>query len=145
MGKKYVGILTILGMIGLIVAISGCTSTSASTYNGSQMSFQYPSDSQIKELGSAHDGSSVAVKKDNKTEAAVTILSDLESAKVNMTAGSDYTKSQGQQTINGVSCAVYKTTDGIYYYLFEKNGKQFSVMCGDASQDVAKQIIQTIK
>lgn len=43
MGIKFVRFVAILGAIGLVIGISGCTSSTASTYNGSQMSFQYPS------------------------------------------------------------------------------------------------------
>ena len=142
LGRKSISFLAILGVIGLVVAISGCTSYSASTYNGSQRSFQYPSVCQVKEIGADPDGSYVRISKNTTTEALIKKLDNLQSAKDNLTEG---LKSQNQENISGISCDVLRFHDGTSVYLFEKNGKQFSLMCGDLSQYGVKQIIGTIQ
>ena len=141
---------TILGLISIlviVVLVSGCTSSSSSssssakTYNGSQMSFQYPSDCEVKEIGS-ENGTFVRVNKDSKTEAAVRIMDNPAETKNAVASSSTY---KGQETIGGAVCDIYKDSDGIYNYFFQKNGENILVFSGDLSTDTAKQIIETIQ
>jgi uncharacterized lipoprotein YehR (DUF1307 family) len=139
--KKEV-ISGLISILIIIVMISGCTSSSsAKTYNGSQMSFQYPSDCEVKEIGS-ENGTFVRVNKDSKTEAAVRIMDNPTETKNAIASSSTY---KGQETISGVVCDVYKDSSGIYNYFFQKNGKNILVFSGDLSTDTAKQIIETIQ
>ena len=146
--EAILGLISILVIVVLVfvVLVSGCTSTSSSsssgkTYNGSQMSFQYPSDCEVKEIGS-ENGTFVRVNKDSKTEAAVRIMDNPTETKDAVASSSTY---KGQETISGVVCDVYKDSSGIYDYFFQKNGKNILVFSGDLSTDTAKQIIETIQ
>lgn len=141
--KKEV-ILGLISILVIVVLVSGCTSSSSSsgkTYNGSQMSFQYPSDCEVKEIGS-ENGTFVRVNKDSKTEAAVRIMDNPAETKNAVASSSTY---KGQETIGGAVCDIYKDSDGIYNYFFQKNGKNILVFSGDLSTDTAKQIIETIQ
>ena len=136
--------LGLISILVIVVLVSGCTSSSSSsgkTYNGSQMSFQYPSDCEVKEIGS-ENGTFVRVNKDSKTEAAVRIVDNPTETKDAVASSSTY---KGQETISGVVCDVYKDSSGIYDYFFQKNGKNILVFSGDLSTDTAKQIIETLQ
>lgn len=119
---------------------SGCTSSSA-TYNGSQMSFQYPSDCEVKEVRSLN-GTMVMVNKDSKTEVSVRVINNSTETKNVIANSSTY---RGQETIGGVVCDVYSNSEGLHNYFFQKNGKNIRVWCGGLYKDTAKQIIQTIQ
>jgi hypothetical protein len=136
--------LGLISILVIVVLVSGCTSSSSSsgkTYNGSQMSFQYPSDCEVKEIGS-ENGTFVRVNKDSKTEAAVRIVDNPTETKDAVASSSTY---KGQETISGVVCDVYKDPSGIYNYFFQKNCKNILVFSGDLSTDTAKQIIETLQ
>jgi hypothetical protein len=133
MGRNLVSLVTILGAIGLIVGISGCTSSnSTNTYNGSQMSFQYPNSwSVINE--------SINWVQFKASEGEVRVW--------------NYAKDSGQlgsftfsdnETV-GDKKYTKMVTGGLTSYAFQGNNSDLFIIASKGNDEGVKQIIETIQ
>lgn len=138
----------------VFVAISGC-SQSYSTFNGTIMSFQYPSDCNVKELTSNEfqysvtpKNHSVSVEKNGKIVVIERVNSSM--ADESLVISSYGYKYNGNFTNkeSGIQYTKYDSPDPDYdenVFLFEKEGKVFKISGQVADQNTIEKIIETIQ
>ncbi|MGB9979369.1 hypothetical protein [Methanobacterium sp.] len=142
MDKNY-SIIGILVIMGLIVAISGCTSSGTNTqiqqFNGKQMSFQYLQGWNIQEYNSGYSvtllkgSEQIGVTKKYTKHGYQTYLND---------AASTYT-SLGKFTEGNITYNKYDAGSD-YAYALTKNGKYFTVYGPKIAESNMLEIIKTI-
>jgi len=136
LGRKCLTLLTILGAIGLVVGTSGCTSsTSANTYNNSQMSFQYPSSWSI-----INESTNWVQFKTSDGEVRVWLYPRDSDQLGSFTFSDNETVGDRKYTkmVTGV-------TGGLVSYAFKGNNSDLFIIASKGNDDGVKQIIETVQ
>lgn len=132
MGKKYLVILSVLILGGLVVSVSGCTSSSnAATYKSDQMEFKYPSSwSKIEE------GTNWVRFKASTGEVRVWVYPK-DSGQL-----SSFTFSDNEKVGNRNYTKI--VDGGITSYAFKGNNSDLFIIASTGNQEGIKQIIETV-
>lgn len=133
MGRKYFNFVIFLGAIGLVIGISGCTSPSnTTTYNNSQMSFQYPSSWTI-----LNESTNWVQFKTSKGEVRVWIYSRDSEQLGSFTFSDNETVGDRKYT--------KMVTGGLTSYGFRGNNSDLFIIASNGNEDGIKQIIETVQ
>ncbi|MBC7128989.1 hypothetical protein [Methanothermobacter tenebrarum] len=144
-------IMTICVLAGLVVAVSGCIGQETTTFSGKYVTFEYPKDWNISNHQTDPTGSpcEFVLLKNQEGEQVASLavfggnvsLEDVESdVSVDCLGISD------EGDIGDVHYVEYYSDEPrLHFYVFEKDGRPFVVSCDLLSDDVAKQIIESLK
>jgi hypothetical protein len=141
-------IIGIMGLLLVVVMISGCTSSGDSTsnkmFNGSKMSFQYTADYNATE-STAMDGMAILQKEGHEVTVEKMNMSLIDDSFSALLDGYTYSGMYRNNATN-TTYKVYTMKDGNpTIYMFEKNGKVYEIIGGPLDLDVMEIIVETIK
>lgn len=129
----------------LAISTSGCIG-GKKTYDSEYMTFEYPEDWSI-ETSVSHGAAGEDVILANEYGDRVAIMACTNETLQTLEKATAEDLNAGRlkkETFNGVECSIYEG-EGLRYYVFQKDGTVFTVMCNLDAKDVAEDIIKSIK